>query len=246
MAELNVNHKTFPIGSVVYFIKKHGHEWDVSYGVVAEHYVDAVCVQLYELFDTRLINGIPIKELITPTRWQKLPKGWSYDTKLFDLSYSEFSHDLKDYSLENPNDILRAINDGVLVKTQDNDHSRIETEIDSKNGWRICRKYPYDNYYPTYTSLQEFQMYSSYEEAKKVVIEHEAELKRQSELSDYEWSVEQIDRILDNPFYSDEEKKKYRDWILSLDNVEDIEVRTCQGNIQWKYCKNKRWMNIEI
>ena len=250
MSELNINPKIYPIGSVVYFIKKHGHEWEVSYGIVEEHYVDTICLQLYELLDTRLVNRIPIKDFKTPTRWYKLPKGWSYDTKLFEITYGEYPHDLKDYSLKNPNDILRAIKDGVLVKVQDNDHAHIRDEIDSKQGWRIRREYPAYEHHPTFTSIKYYEVYSSYYEAMKVINEHEAEFKRQSELSDYDWSVEQIDKELSHWAYmysiSVEEKQRYRDWILSLDKVEDIEIRIFKGNIQWKYWKNKRWMNIEV
>ena len=45
---------------------------------------------------------------------------------------------------------------------------------------------------------------------------------------------------------SENEVKQYRDWLLGMKNVEDIEVRLSGGNIQWKYWKNKRWMNIEL
>ena len=33
---------------------------------------------------------------------------------------------------------------------------------------------------------------------------------------------------------------------MNLSDLEDVEVRMNAGNIQWKYCKNKRWQNIEI
>ena len=93
-------------------------------------------------------------------------------------------------------------------------------------------------------------MYVNYEDAKRVVDEHEAELKRQSELSDLEWSIEQIDKTLDlwTALYhvTDLEKQKTRDRIMSFHNLEDVEVRLRGGNIQWKYWKNCRWNNIEL
>ena len=201
MKLLDINRKNYPIGSVVYFIKKYGYKWEVAYGIVEEHYVDTICLQLYELLDTRLVNGIPIKDFKTPTRWQKLPKNWSYDTKLFEITYGKYLHDPKDYSLEKPDDILKAIKDGVLVKVQDNDHAHIEDEIDSKQGWRILRKYRVYEYHPTFISVKYYEVYDSYNKAKEVINEHEAEFKRQSELSDYDWSVEQIDKILNRWAY---------------------------------------------
>lgn len=31
-----------------------------------------------------------------------------------------------------------------------------------------------------------------------------------------------------------------------MKNVEDIETRLFGGNVQWKYWKNKKWLNIEV
>ena len=93
-------------------------------------------------------------------------------------------------------------------------------------------------------------MYFTYEEAKKEVEDNIAEFHRQANLSDYDWSVEQIDKTLNLwkrlSDSSENEVKQYRDWLLGMSNVEDIEVRLFGGNIQWKYWKNKRWMNIEL
>lgn len=250
MSELNINHKEHPIGSVVYFIKQRGYRREVSFGIVEEHYPDVICLQLYELLDTRLINGIPIKDFITPTRWSKLPRGWSYDTKLFNITYGEYPCDPRNYRFSNPDDILKAVKDGVLVKVQDNDHSHINSEIDSKQGWRIRRKYPTYEHYPTYATIKYNEVYNSYDDAIKVIEDYKSELKRQSELSEYDWSVEQIDKKLNRWAYicsiSEEDKRKYRDWILALDKVEDVEIRIFKNNIQWKYWKNKKWMNIVL
>ena len=46
--------------------------------------------------------------------------------------------------------------------------------------------------------------------------------------------------------FTDEEVKQYRDWLLAMSNVEDVETRIFSGNIQWKYWKNKKWNNIEL
>ena len=80
--------------------------------------------------------------------------------------------------------------------------------------------------------------------------ENVSEFTRQANLSDYDWSVEQIDKTLNRwkKFVdaSDKEVEQYRDWLLSMDNVEDIETRISNGNIQWKYWKNKKWNYIEL
>ena len=76
------------------------------------------------------------------------------------------------------------------------------------------------------------------------------ELQRQSKLSDEEWNIEQIDKTLNMWSYvynkTDEEKEKYRNWILELNNIEDVEIKMFGGALQWKYAKNKRWSTIDL
>lgn len=47
-------------------------------------------------------------------------------------------------------------------------------------------------------------------------------------------------------YATDEEVNVYREWLLSMKNVEEIETRISLGNIQWKYEKNKKWNNIVL
>lgn len=53
----------YQIGDVVYYIKKRGHIWSVEYGIVTETFLSTIALQLLELADTTLINGIPKKRL---------------------------------------------------------------------------------------------------------------------------------------------------------------------------------------
>lgn len=248
-SELNINRKEIPIGKVVFFIKKNGYKWSVAFGTIEEHYTSEICVQLYEFADRRLINGIPVDEFETPTKWQKLPKGWSYDTELFTLSHEEMPETAKKLHINVPEDIIKAINEGILVKVQSVDHCHFDTEIDSKKGWRIVRKYPMFDHHPSYVSLMPCEVFRTFEEAEKVIALHEAEFERQANLSDLDWSIEQIDKDIDRwaSMYaiSADEKSRCRERIMSIDNLEDVETRIFSGSIQWKYSKNKRWMNIE-
>ena len=45
---------------------------------------------------------------------------------------------------------------------------------------------------------------------------------------------------------SERDIDSYREFILGMDNVENIETRIYQGQIQWKYEDKKRWNYIEI
>ena len=136
-----------------------------------------------------------------------------------------------------------------MVKDSTIYHGDITTEI-TKDGFRIVKKYPMWKHHIDHTSVRPDKVYFTYEEAKKEVDENIAEFNRQASLSDYDWSVEQIDKTLKRYQIindaTDEEVKQYRDWLLAMSNVEDVETRIFGGDIQWKYWKNKKWNNIEL
>lgn len=250
---LDINRKDIPIGSVVYFVDKYkykvpGRTWGVSFGIVEEHYTSEICLQLIELKDTRLIDGVPILECPRVGPWHKLPKGWTYNTKLFKESNSEFLElpDIKD-----PQAILNAYQSGVLVNVQDNLHARVETDIDKHHGWRIAIRMPQWTPEPrSYVSLPFHEVYRTYDEAKEIIDAEYAEFNRQASLSDYDWSVEQIDRTLNHwaKMYgiTPDVQEACRKRLLSFDNIEDLEVRLCAGNIEWKYARNRKWVTLQI
>ena len=247
----NLNPKSFPIGSVVYFLKqkKHSSEKDVEFGTVIEHYASEIAIQLYEPLDIRKINGIPVKEFETPTPWQKLPKGWAWNTKLFEIDW-DVPKNMIGYTFNsmNPQSILKAIEDGALVKVSDNDHATFRSEVDSKQGWRIVREY--DGWYSDYCTIPFYHCYATYGEAQAELNEILAENQRQAELSDRDWSIEQIDRTLDKWAYlyaiTPETKQQVRDRLMALDNLDDVVIRLSDGGIDWKYDNKRRWQRIEV
>lgn len=243
--------KRFNSGDIVYWCHQNGHEYSVHYGMVDEQFSDAVCVDYLASRERRRVDGIPIDEFQSEQRYRKLPKGWSYDTKLFEITYDPLTEEEIAFPLNitKPESIKSAYDKGFLVKDNTIYHGNIEAEI-TKDGFRIIKKYPMWQHHINHVSIRPDKVYFTYEEAKKEVDDNIAEFHRQASLSDYEWSVEQIDktlnhyRIINNA--TDEEVKQYRDWLLAMDNVEDIETRMFDCNIQWKYWKNKKWNNIEL
>ena len=223
-------------------MKKYGHKWEVQFGTVEEYYPSAIVLQLYDLANTELIDGIPIEEYGHPTPWRKLPKGWSCNTELFKVTYRDL--DIPGIDLTDSQSILHAIQMGTLVKVQDKEYGVPYSEVSAKDGWRIIFQY---EYHRSYVSLPFNEVYETYEEARNVVDAHIAELERQANLSDLEWSIEQIDHNLDRAiFLSDENKKEVRKFLMSQGRVEDIETRIYMGQLQWKYENNRRWVNIPI
>ncbi|HHU55749.1 MAG TPA: hypothetical protein GXZ48_03550 [Acholeplasmataceae bacterium] len=238
--------KRFKVGDIVYWCHQQGHEYSVHYGMVDEQFSDVVCIDYLRVKENRRINGIPIDEF-NDTKYKKLPKGWNYDTKLFEITYDE----IENYPLDikNPESIKTAYEKGLLVKDVTLFHGDIEAEI-TNEGYRIVKKYPLWVNHISHTSVRPDKLYFTYEEAEQEVRDNVAEFHRQASLSDYDWSVEQIDKTLNRwqqiNDETDKAKNKYREWLLAMDRVEDIETRLVVGGVQWKYCDRKKWNNIEL
>lgn len=244
--------KEFNKGDIAYWCNRTGHKFSVHWGRVSSAcnhcngsivYVDYLSPK-----ETRLVDGIPIDEFKSENRFKKLPKGWSYDTRLYEVTYTDELNGIT-FDVRDPDRINELYEDGLFVKKSKIYDGTIDAEI-TNQGYRVIKRYIPYNQNITSTSIVRDKLYFSYEEAQQDVDDNVAELKRQSELSEYDWSVEEMNKMLDrwqfNYGKTDLEKQDYREWLLALDKFEDVEVRLWNSDIQWKYWKNKRWNNIEL
>lgn len=249
-----LNPKNFEIGQIVFFVKDFNKA--IDWGVVEEIYGDGYGLALYEPIDDRMIEGIPIDEYNFNQKPRKLPKGWSWDTDLVHMTTNPDIAKQKEsepYNY-NPSTLQHLIDIGLLVRPNSQWlFSTVEADI-TKEGYTLIRN-PMSSIMdnrerPNYAIVPFHRIYSTAEEAQSIVKKTYEEFKRQSELSDYDWSVEQIDKSLNHYAHvkniDDKEKQAIRDFILSQKNVEDIEVRGISEGFQWKYCKNKRWNTVII
>lgn len=245
--------KVFKTGDIVYWCKKEGYEYSVGFGRVDEHLGGVVYIDYLVLDDRRTVSSayfkdVPVKEFQSETSFHKLPKGWSYDTELYQLGDYAFSKEerkeIEALKISDKNKVRDLYDRGILVKKQRN-RGVIDVEI-TTNGYRIVKRF-YDNY-PTSISLLSHNVYDSYEEAKREVDKYVQEFIRQSELSDYEWSIEQIDKSISTwaGIYgrTDREIAECREFLLMLERVEDIETRVIDRSVQWKYIDRKRWSTV--
>ena len=257
----------FQIGDIVYWC---GYDEEkgrsVRYGIIDEIYrrdsdngIERVIVDYLTTKSYRKINGIPIDEFESEARYRKLPKNWSYDTRLFDDTEdipADVRKRYQEIDWTNPQDILAAYNDGILVKKKDNPYRRIKADI-TKKGFRIVETYEWDSNQATHTTLQWYEIHPTYAEVKAEVDAYRAELKRQSELSDEEWAIEQIDKELAKwksiHSISDDRFEYARNQVLSLESIENVDVRILGGLIQWTRWKRDakglhhgKWHTIDI
>lgn len=247
-----INHHEHPVGSVVYFIekKRYGDEY-IWFGIVDENYAKSIAVKYIVVKQRRYVDGVPEEEVITPSKWHKLPKDWSYDTELFKVTYDDVPDEVANANLKDPAEILDLYQKGYLIDSKDKDFSTFHSRVDYKQGWQLVREYPtYSDSHPDYTTLELDNVFDTYEEAKVRLDEINAEYKRIADMSDYDWSVWQIDKVIDQwaKIYSktDEEKKRVRDFILAQDDVENIEARLVHTGVQWKYEGKKKWQDITL
>ena len=241
--------ESLKIGDIVYYPHLKDSRYEVLFGEVVDFYSDCIALQNYDSYDSRLINGIPANEFVTPTDWKKLPKGWSYDTKLFDLTFDVNKFGKEKYNLKSKDDIRHLIDIGAFVKPREKDYCDFESEF-NHNGYRIVRRYDTKKEKPDIVTVTYENVYNTCDEVVEVIKEYERELLRQANLSDEEWNIEQIDKTLDMwgcIYQIDKDvKDTYRDFILKLDNIADVAVRIYNGDIQWKYGNKVRWNNIEL
>lgn len=255
-----INPKTFEIGQVAYYhVSLNAYTKNpfnlIKWGIVEEIFHDGYCLSNYETVDGRTIDGVLFKDYkFNEEKRKKLPKGWTYNTKLINKGFDENIKKMMESEPFNyePDTLKHLIDVGLFVKPS-SQYKNYYAEADiNKDGYIIVRKenYNFGNYYnPDYVFLQFDEIYHSYEEVYNIVDNYFKELKRQSELSDYDWSIEQIDKTLNHwgKIYNKKDLiEMYMNKLLSLDRVEDIEVRIFMGNIQWKYADKKKWMSFYI
>lgn len=165
--------KSFKRGDIVYWCHRSGHEFSVHWGMVDEQFSDAVIVDYLVPRERRLVNGIPIDKFESEYRYKKLPKGWTYKTRLFNITHEPLGEKESEFKLkiDNPQSIKEAYEMGYLVKDSTIFHGRIEEDI-TKEGFRIIKKYDYRDHHIDHVSIVSPELYFKYDEAKKVVDEN--------------------------------------------------------------------------
>lgn len=248
--------KDIKVGDIVYFVSDRfnsygGPEKYVNFGIVEDLYPHCIYVDLLEAVDTRTIDGIPVKDVKTPGEWHKLPKGWSWNTRLFEVKWNdEIDLAAIKVNIRDPKEVLKAIESGLIVRMKNQYHYRFTSEIDKKHGWRIIRDRANEGYYPYSVTLSWKDVYLKPEEAVNVVKEYEAAMKKQSEMSDLEYAISEIDNVLKKyeRLYtvSEEQMKNAREFLMSLPNLEQVVVRLIGNSIEWKYERKKKWAAVNF
>ena len=137
----------------------------------------------------------------------------------------------------------------VLPSTQCRDLSA-QSEITTK-GWRIVPYRPVcyvpeKNRCSDYVSVPFYQTYATYEEADYFIKQYRAELERQSNLTDYEFDMEHLERVLELCYLNtDDEKDIIRKVIGKMfKDDKDIDMKNSTGRFLWRKSGMKKWTEV--
>lgn len=165
--------KRFNHGDIVYFVENKGREPSVEFGMVDEQFSDKVCIDYLVPKENRLVNGIKIDDFKNWEKPKKLPKGWTWNTRLFEVTYEEYPKEvdnevskiLLNNKIENPKDVKILYEKGYFVKKSTIFSGYIDTEI-NKDGYRVVKKHRPYKMVCNGTSIRSDEVYYTYEEAK--------------------------------------------------------------------------------
>lgn len=246
-----LNDRRFDRGDIVFFINGDNVDW----GEVVDIYDTTYGLRVYETKDLRLLNGIPIDEYEFDNKYHQLPKGWTWNTPLYDLSSD--TEKFKNISLPTTVDAIRhCIDIGFFVRPDEQSKNRhVDVEID-KNGYRLVFKWDSDGINKsdsilnrgdkTYRSVPFHNCFATYEEAQDVISQYKKEIESQGDMTDREWCLYEIRRVAERCNYSESEVN----YIISMfehdPKLEKIEVRNSFGALEWKYENKRAWQRVVV
>lgn len=261
-----INHYEFPNGSVAYYISHRGFGHStVEFGIVEENYTDSAVLHLYAFPNVRCVDGIPWDHYETPSEWRRIPKsGKLLGEILCDCLSQRTTIQYPPIFEENTaliqrivtrtvpdtlsEDVLEAVRKGLLVSQETIRTAVPETETDSRGCYRITANWRNAPYKPEWITLSLNELFHTFREAQAEIDRQKQEAERLYNLSDYDFSVEDIDHTLNRwrTIYHipDETVQETRQMLLSLPQVEDIVTRLYMGRFQWKYDRNRSWKDI--
>lgn len=259
----NLNPMEIPIGSVAYYLRKCNNKYIVEFGIVYQNYHDCVILQKVALRDRRMVKSeftkkpVPFKEFPYQTEWRKLPKGWTWNTRLFEIVEDEMPDDERMFkiNIDEPETIIEAYNRGYLVNQRDIPFEKIEDVIENHSGYKLVRESRdgrslVERRPPDTVGIHWIQCFATWADAINARDKAEAELHAQAEMSELEWSIKLIDHDIDRwakmREVSDENKARARAFMMQLKDLENIETRVVSEGLQYKYWKKTKWMTVPI
>lgn len=193
----------------------------------------------------------PFDKFESETEMHKLPKKWSYDTKLYWVENRYPKGDLFTFDINDKEKIEQLYKEGWFVELDKNDHRHIDTEFDH-DYYKVVKKgysMMYGNRYHKHLSyvLPYDRIFLDYDKAQEKAKQlYEAE-KTISLISLHKDCMDALEEHL--TFITDADRRtKYRKKILSMGEIEKFILRHVDNKILWAYrnAKHLEWREVEI
>lgn len=225
---------------ICYFIDyRFNREMYISYGVyVCEKMYGGHVVSGLKAPEIRLINGIPFDDFKSETEFKKLPKGWTYNTEMFEVTEDEEKKkrilaETKDrFNIKNPSDLQWLFDNGYLLKREDVEPV-IEVEYDHKT-YRIVKKYPaWTQCYGDHNNKYPDKVFETWEEAEEYMNMVKTEKHRKGMEGSLIDAYESLDWALDKyeADHGGKDIESIRQKMLSIPRFWEYVLRYYKGEI---------------
>lgn len=218
---------------------------------------ESVFIDYIEFKETRVISSeyikpTPIDQFHTEQEWHKLPKHWDLHNDLFTISYDLSDEDRK--KLHNirygyPDEIMDGLREGVLVPAIEKFRGEVNTEIDHDR-WRVYKRYPnwtlrYGMPSPIGITKNRDEVFDNYSDAKTFLNKYLEDKKSEEEMTDLEWSIEQIKKCIKKHTVCEEDADAIWNLVKDFSRLEDLDFRFCNNKFQYKYFPEmKEWKDL--
>ena len=214
-------------------------------GVFSYEHLGWLNIEIIDIPCFRMINGVSVDRFESEKEWRKLPRGWTYNTKLFEDEWcppKKWTEWAEKADMTDPKLIRRALDVGKLVLKRNRFLGNIEAEI-SNGMYRIVKKAPWWSSSHVSVSLLPMDVFFDYESAKARAEEIKGERERLNRMSDEDWSRLEIEKMLMR--VPESKRQKYREKLFSLPDLWDVEVKSLGDDLVWRYfTKRSAWAPI--
>lgn len=159
---------------------------------------------------------------------------------------------LQSVTIDDPKDIKKLYEDGILTTRDKVPQYDIEVVWGDKHHTRVMFKASplawtliYGQDQRISTCIPKSEVLTTYEEALANKQFVQSLYIEEITMSDYDWSVREIEKVLRR--FAEERAEQYRKILLSMPDVEDLEVRKFDDRLQYRYFSKKTiWQDLEI
>lgn len=268
---MNIPRPELKVGDIAYWVERANYGYGrydgfwVKYGIVDEVWKDCYVVNYLVPYEEVIITidneshtfktFAEMQDFINNMSYRKLPKGWTYNTKLF--TWRTVNPIKAEGSVKNPEDVKKAVECGSLVRPRMKvTNAGFPNDIVEKQGWKLrmnatSGRNGSNTYIQSDIPLDKYYTFSTWEDAEKLAKILKEEKEWSANLTDSEYVETRILRVLnkaqekifgENALTVDEAKRIYN-FMIKQKRFDEIECRW-YGGFQWRYYDSKKWYTV--